>query len=128
MHADLMRASRFELHAYEGMRAKTTLDAVMRDRLTTVSSHCHPRSLGAMPTDRFVDGAASRHHALAECEVLAAHRSLGERTHEHRLRFGRTCYDEQSRRVLVESMHDARARNASKLRIEFQQGILERAL
>ena len=127
MHANLMRATRFELHAQQRMCPVALLDSIVRDRLATITTHRHLGALRAMSTDRFIDGSPAGEHAQTQGQILAPHFALGECAHEHRLRRGRTRHHQQARGVFIEAVHDAGARYARKIRIDLQKRILQRA-
>ena len=93
MHADLVRAAGFEMHARQRVRAKSLLDAVVRHGFAPVAAHRHLRALRAMAADGFIDGAAAGHGAGAHREILALDLVRAELRHERRVRLQRARDD-----------------------------------
>ena len=66
--------------------------------------------------------------AMHQREVLAFHRACLQLPHQVGLRFQRLGHDQEAAGVLVQAMHDARARNGGERRVMMQQAVEQRAL
>ena len=111
------------------MRVRTEpLDhAIARARGPAALDHRHLGSLARMAADRRFDGASARQHALADRRIGAAHAAPLERRGERLLAREVARDEQQAARVLVEPMHEARARQHRERWVEVEQRILQRA-
>src|SRR5207247_5696625 len=103
-------------HAIGGARGL----AAVRDR--------HARARPGVAAYGGVDRAARRWIALHQRDVEPLHAALGELLHEIRLRLDRLRDYQEPARVLVQAMHDARARHARERRRMRKQRIEQRAV
>ena len=127
VHADLVRAPRFQFQTHMRVRAKALTHAVVRDGLAAVLANRHAHAIDRMSADRRIDHAAAGHHARADGFVFALDFARFDGPHERGMRFERASDDHQSARVLVEPMHDARPRHLRQLRVQMQQCVLQGA-
>ncbi len=126
MHADLVRASRFQ-PALEQRRTLEALDhRVMRHCRAAVADHGHLRALRRVAPDRGIDGAAGQHPPLGQRPVMASDRAGLKLAHKIGLRRQRLGHHQQAAGVLVETMHDAGTRHFRNLRRVMQQRIEQR--
>ena len=126
VHADLVSAPGFELHADVRVRTETPDHAVMRDGIATAVADRHAHAVRRVPVDRRVDRAARRHHAPADGFVFAMNLARLEHPHQRGVRLERAGHDQQSARVLVEPVHDAGARQPAEFGVARQQRVLQR--
>src|SRR5438046_153636 len=82
--------------------------------------------MNAVPADRLIDRAACGHRARAHRQVLPSDLAGRERCDQRGVRFGRARHHEEPARILVEPVHEPRARDPRELRIEREQRVLER--
>jgi len=109
--------------------ARMTLeDLVMGDRRPAARDHRHLGAPDRVAPDRRLDSAVARDAPVCNREVFALHGARLELAHEARLCRKRLRHHQQAAGVLVEAVHDARARDAGELRRVPQQGVQERAL
>ena len=81
-----------------------------------------------MAADRRVDRHRLRDVAAHHREVLARDAARGELAHEIGLRLRRARDDHQAAGVLVEPVHDARARDRGELGVAMQERVQQRAV
>ena len=119
-----MRAAGFELDLALRVRAKTLEHAIARARaagpsITAILVRSRGwRPIGAsMPPPPVSD-------ALADRLIGAAHAAALERGRERLLTRKRARDEQQAARVLVEPVHEPRARQRRERRVEVQQRIL----
>ena len=122
-----MRAAGLELDLAVRVRAKALEHAIARDRLAAAFDDRHLGSLAPVPADRRVDGAAAREHAVAHRLIGAVNRAPLEVRGERLLARERARDEQQAARVLVEPMHEPRARQHRELGVRVQQRVLQRA-
>jgi len=128
MHADLVRASCVQRAAqctdetadgnapHVGARSLSRLD------------HCHANARARVPTDRRVDGHRRRFHfAVGECQVLPVDFPGRNRARERRHGRQRLGNDHESRRVLVQPVHDAGTGQRGSARMVREQPIQKRS-
>src|SRR5437660_1065513 len=82
--------------------------------------------MNAVPADRLIDRAACGHRARAYCQILPSELAGHERCDPRGVRFGRARRHEEPAGILVEPVHEPRARHPRELRIECEQRVLER--
>src|SRR5690606_58010 len=126
MHTNLMRATGFELHTYERVRAEPLHDPVVRDGLATVRPNGHARAHRAMPSKGLVHRATARHDSRADGEIRAFDFAGRDGGNESRVGFGRPRDDHEPARILVQPMHESGARQGRELRIQREQRVLQR--
>jgi hypothetical protein len=93
VHADLVGAAGFELHARERVCAKTLFDAVVSDGFPSIRAHRHLDALCAVTADGFIDATAAGHRAGADGQVFALDVVRGERGRQRGVRRQRAGHD-----------------------------------
>src|SRR5947208_8679044 len=79
--------------------------------------------MNAVPADRLIDRAACGHRARAHRQILPSDLAGHERCDQRGVRFGRARHHEEPARILVEPVHEPRARHPRQLRIEREQRV-----
>ena len=97
------------------MPKRSTTSTCVRAGLPAATTAIDVRCVGWRPIGASIVVVA-RDVAVHEREVLALDRARGELAHEIGLRLERLGDDQEAARVLVETMHDARARQRGELR------------
>ena len=105
--------------------ALARLDVRARD--APAGDHGHRRARRRMARDRRVDRHRALDVAVGDRQVLALDAARRQRALQRRLRLDRACDDEQPAGVLVEAVHDARARHRGERRRVMQQRVEEGA-
>src|SRR5690606_8714974 len=123
VHADLVRAAGLELDAYISVRAEAAQHAIARDGRLAVLAHGHAQAIDRVTPDRRVDGTAAGQHAVTDGEITARDGALAHEPDELRVRFERLRDEQHAARVLVQPMHQARARQRLQLRRAMQQPV-----
>lgn len=123
VHADLVGASGFQLHAQEREFAEAFFDAVMRDGFLAVRAHCHFRAILVMAGHGQVDGVARSDIAVHEGKIGAMHLAVLQLLHQRRMRAQGTRDDHEAAGVLVEAVHDAGARQLPGFGEMVQEGV-----
>src|SRR5438105_4456635 len=111
VHADLVRAAGLELDAHQRVRPEALYDAIARYRAAAVRAYRHARAMNAVPPDRLIDRAACGHRARAYRQILPSDLAGRERCDQRGVRFGRARHHEEPARILVEPVHEPRARH-----------------
>src|SRR3569832_1471340 len=127
VHADLMRAPRFQSHFDITVSTKTLDHTVVRHGLAPALDDGHALAIHQMTTEGRVDRAARGHHADNDRIKYALTSARLQLRHQALVRGVRARDDQETARVLVEAVHDARARKLCELGRVMQQGIHERA-
>ena len=128
VHADLVRAPGFEAALHERGGAEALEDVDVRARGLAGRDDGHLGALRRVASDRRVDRRRARQVAEDDRDVLpldAARRQLPD---EVDLRGLRLRDDDEPARVLVEAVHDARARQRGQRGRVMQQRVLQRAV
>src|SRR5215831_4846415 len=126
MHADLVRASRFELAAQKRRAVEMLDDADVRACGPAVRYDRHRRARDRVPADRCVDGHGARNSSRRNREIFPLDRSRRELTHEIGLRRRGLCDHHETARVLVQTMHDARSWKLRERRSVMEQRVQKR--
>ena len=128
VHADLVRAAGLQPAADERRGAEALDDLDVRARRLAGRDDGHRRALRRMAADRRIDRRRAREVAVHDRQVLALDRARLQLADEIGLRFGRLGDDHEAARVLVEAVHDARARQRRQRRRVMQQRVQQRAV
>ncbi len=72
MDSNLVRPPGFELAAYECALVKTTLNRIMRYRLSPLAHHRHAGTLAGVPTNRRIHGTTRRKLSMRQSQILTA--------------------------------------------------------
>src|SRR4029077_10782665 len=76
VHADLVRAARFEAAFDQRLRTKTLAHAIVRDRLAAIRAHGLLQAIAWMASDRRIDAAAGNHLSVNDRDTLPVPRAL----------------------------------------------------
>ncbi len=106
--------------------AKTFEDPVVRDSRAATGLNGHSRPVRGMSANGLVHGAARGRYAADDGAVFAADAAALHELHELRVRRDGAGDDEQTRRVLVQAMDEACARQLDQLRKAVQQCVHQR--
>src|SRR5690625_91619 len=130
VHADLVCTAGFQVALDQAVRAKTLAQAVMGDGMLAAAPFTHrlADAVARMPSDRRVHGAAGDQGALDHGLVLPGHLVPRKHGHQARVRGQRPRHHHQAGGVLVQAVHDARARQVGQRRIVVQQPVQQRAV
>src|SRR5438552_14138016 len=112
VHADLVRAPGLEPAFDERGAAETLEHPIAGARGLAAVCNGHARARSGVAAYGGVDPAARRRIALHQRDVDPLHAALGELLHEIGLRLDGLRHHQEPARVLVQAMHDARARYA----------------
>ena len=126
VHADLMGPPGRQLRQHLGMSAEALHDPHMGHRLAAIGAHRHLGAGGAMPADGLIDGAAAGQHPQAHRHIAALDLPRRQRRHQRAVGFDRPRHDHQAAGVLVQPVDQAGPRHQGQLRVQPQQGVLQR--
>ncbi len=128
VHADLVRAPGFEAALHERGGAEALDDVDVRARGLAGRDDGHLGALRRMAPDRRVDRRRAREVAEHDRDVLALDAARRQLPDEIDLRGPGLRDDHEPARVLVEPVHDARARQRGQRGRVMQQRVLQRAV
>ena len=123
VHADLMRATGFEPATQQAQTGMPLHHVVMRDGRFAQRVHHALGAVVRVAPDRRVDAAGAIDFTVHQRDVFALHSARLQLAHQIGLRDQRFGNHQQTRSVLVEPMHDTRARQFRDLRHMMQQRI-----
>ncbi len=105
------------------MRTEALAQAVMGHRFLAILAHAHLQAVARVAIDRRICGTTGHQRAHHHGQVLAVHVTGGQLLDQCGLRFQRAGHDHHAAGVLVQAMHDARARQHRHRRVAVQQRI-----
>ena len=127
VHANLVRATGFELHLHQRVHAVFLQHAVVADGLAPAAADRHACAVAAVAPDGGFYRAAGDQDAIDQRDIFALDGARGELRDEVLARALGLGHHQQPRGILVEAVHDAGARQRRQRRRVVQQGIHERA-
>ena len=125
---DLMGSTRREAALEQRRILESPEHAIESERGPAPRNDRHARPVAGMAPDRRLDFAIGAHRAAGEREIVAFDGARLKLAHQVGVGVQRLRDDEQSARVLVQPVHDARARDPAKLRRMVQQRVHHRTL
>ncbi len=128
VHANLVCASGLESTSKQRAVAETLPHDEVRNGGLAGGDDGHRRALDGMAPDGCIDAAAASDVAARECKVFAVYASRLQLAHEGGLSGVGLGDDEQTARVLVETMHDAGTGDAGERGGVVQQRVGERSI
>src|SRR5687768_7017402 len=106
MHADLVRASGLEPAFEQGRVSEALNDLVMRRGFPAAGADGHARAAHRVAADRGLDFAVARDASMYDRRILAIDGARLQLPYEVGLRRERLRNDEESARILVQTMDD----------------------
>ena len=128
VNANLVRTPGFQTAAHMRMGTIASDHTIMRDRLAAGVAYRHALAIHRMAIDRRIDMPARGHHAHGHRLVLALDRALGQIGDQFRVRGEGLGHDQNAGGVLVQPVHDARARQRGQRCVVVNQRVLKRAV
>src|SRR6266849_6988283 len=117
MHANLMRASCLQLDVKQCKPFKSPPNFVNRERGTSAAHHGHARAIARVARDRLIDFAAFLfNQTMDERDIRLENFAISKLIGEMFVRVFGFRHNEQTRRSLVQAMHNSRSRRAARSR------------
>ena len=123
MHTDLMRTTGFQAQAQARMDAEMFHNPVVGHRRFAHRMHRHMGTFCRMTTDRLFHCATGSHVADGHRFILASDLAQLQRLHQPGLCRNGFLHHHQTGGVLIQTVHDPRARHIGDRRIVVQQRI-----
>ena len=114
VHADLVSAAGFQLHAYQRMRPKTFLYPIMRHGFLAIGNDRHALAIDRMPPDGCLNTATGSEHAVDDRQVFTLYSARLQCLDQPFMRRQVARHYHQATGIFVEPVHDSRPGQAGQ--------------